>query len=49
MYLENVTGNVKISEEHTDWMWMDLDRIESLDISTSLSKLLKKNGKIVKK
>lgn len=42
MYLENVKGEVKISDEHTDWMWASLDEIRSLDISTSLKKVLEK-------
>lgn len=47
MYLDDVSGDVKISEEHTDWMWADLDKIETLKISTSLEKILKKRkGKI---
>ena len=47
MYLDDVSGDVKISEEHTDWMWADLDKIETLEISTSLEKVLKKRkGKI---
>ena len=44
MYLENVEGEVKISDEHTDWMWADLDKIKTLDISTSLEKILKKRN-----
>lgn len=47
MYLDDVSGDVKISEEHTDWMWADLEKIETLEISTSLEKVLKKRkGKI---
>ncbi len=47
MYLDDVKGEVKISEEHTDWMWADLKKIETLEISTSLKKVLKKrNGNI---
>lgn len=44
MYLENVEGNVKISEEHTDWMWASLEDIKKLEISTSLKKMLKKRN-----
>ena len=44
MYLENVQGEVKISEEHTDWMWVDLEKIKGLDISTSLKKVLEKKN-----
>ncbi len=47
MYLDDVSGDVKISEEHTDWMWADLEKIKTLNISTSLEKVLKKRkGKI---
>ena len=47
MYLVDVSGDVKISEVHTDWMWANLDKIETLEISTSLEKVLKKRkGKI---
>lgn len=42
MYLENVTGEVKISEEHTEWMWVSLEDMKNLKISTSLKKVLKK-------
>ncbi len=42
MYLENVRGDARISDEHTDWMWASLDEIKSLDISTSLKKVLEK-------
>lgn len=42
MYLDVTNGEVKISEEHTDWMWADTEKIRSLDVSTSLEKMLKK-------
>ena len=44
MYLDNVKGDVKISDEHTDWMWADLDKIKTLEISTSLKKVLEKRN-----
>lgn len=44
MYLEDVKGNVKISEEHTGFMWASLEKIKTLEISTSLEKLLKKRN-----
>lgn len=47
MYLENVEGDVKISDEHTDWMWVALDEIKSLEISTSLEKVLEKRNWIL--
>lgn len=42
MYLEDASGEVKISDEHTDWMWAGLEKIRILEISTSLKKLLEK-------
>lgn len=42
MYLENVKGKVKISDEHSDWMWASLYEIRTLNISTSLKKVLEK-------
>lgn len=42
MYLEDVKGDVKISDEHTDWMWASLEKIKTLEISTSLKKVLEK-------
>ena len=44
MYLDNVKGDVKISDEHTDWMWADLEKIKTLEISTSLKKVLEKRN-----
>ena len=47
MYLDDVEGNVKISDEHTEFMWASIEKIKELEISTSLKKLLeKKNWKI---
>ena len=42
MYLDDITGDVKISEEHTDWIWAGTEDMKGLEISTSLEKLLKK-------
>lgn len=42
MYLDDVKGEVKISDEHTDWMWASIDKIKTLEMSTSLKKVLKK-------
>ncbi len=42
MYLDDVEGNVKISDEHTEFMWASLKKIKELEISTSLKKLLEK-------
>ena len=44
MYLENIKGDVKISEEHTEFMWADLEKIRSLEISSSLKKILEKKN-----
>ena len=44
MYLEDMKGEIKISEEHTDWMWASLEKIKTLEISTSLKKVLKKKN-----
>ena len=40
MHMENIQGSVKISDEHTDWMWVKKSEIKKLDISTSLSKVV---------
>ena len=42
MHLDNVNGYVKISEEHTEFMWASIDMLKSLEISTSLKKMLEK-------
>lgn len=44
MYLEDIKGEVKISDEHTDWMWANMDTLKTLDLSTSLKKVLKKRN-----
>jgi 8-oxo-dGTP diphosphatase len=44
MYLTDVEGEVKISEEHTEFMWASIDEIKSLELSTSLKKLLEKKN-----
>ena len=44
MYLDNVKGDVEISDEHTDWMWASMDEIINLEISTSLKKVLEKKN-----
>ena len=41
--------NVKISEEHRDYSWVDIEKIKTLDITEGLEKILnKKYGKIIK-
>ena len=42
MYLTEIEGNVKISEEHTEFMWASLDELKTLEISSSLKKVLEK-------
>lgn len=42
MYLDVKEGEVKISEEHVDWMWADIEKMRTLELSTSLEKMLKK-------
>ena len=42
MYLKDIEGEVEISDEHTDWMWADIDTLKTLELSTSLKKVLKK-------
>lgn len=44
MYLSDIRGEVKISEEHTEWMWASIEKIKTLEISTSLKKVLKKRN-----
>ena len=44
MYLTGIEGEVEISEEHTEFMWADLEKIKTLQISSSLEKLLKKRN-----
>ena len=44
MYLENIDGTVKISDEHVDYMWTCLENLKTLELSTSLKKLLEKKN-----
>lgn len=47
MYSKDITGEVKISDEHDDWMWASINEIKSLDITSSLEKIIeKRNGEI---
>ena len=47
MYAKDITGDVKISDEHDEWMWAGVEEIKSLDITSSLEKIIeKKNGKL---
>ncbi len=47
MYLVDVKGEVRISDEHTEFMWASMDKIRTLEISTSLKKLLEKRDYIL--
>ena len=42
MYLDNIEGEIKISDEHTDWMWASVDKIKTLKLSSCLEKVLEK-------
>ena len=44
MYAKDITGEVKISDEHDDWMWANIDKIKSLDITPSLEKIIEKRN-----
>ena len=44
MYLDDVEGSVRISDEHTEYMWASVEKIKTLEISSSLEKLLKKRN-----
>ena len=47
MCSKDISGEVKISDEHDDWMWADINEIKSLDITSSLEKIIeKRNGKL---
>ena len=42
IYLKDLTGEVKISDEHIDWMWANIEQMKTLELSTSLKKVLEK-------
>ena len=44
MYLDDVEGSVAISEEHTEYVWASIEKIESVELSSSLKKLLEKRN-----
>ena len=44
MYLDDVEGSIRISDEHTEYMWASVEKIKTLEISSSLEKLLKKRN-----
>ena len=44
MYSKDVSGEVKISDEHDDWMWATIEEIKSLEITSSLEKIIEKRN-----
>ena len=42
MYLSDVKGSVEISDEHTEFMWASIEKIKTLELSTSFKKVLEK-------
>ena len=44
MYLDDITGDFKISDEHVDWMWATPEKLKELELSSSLEKVLKKRN-----
>ena len=42
MYLDNVEGEFKISDEHTDGRYASIDEIRTLKLSSCLEKVMKK-------
>lgn len=44
MYLDDVKGEVKISDEHTDARYASIDEIKTLTLSGCLKKVLKKKN-----
>lgn len=44
MYLKDVTGEVTISSEHENYMWVKINEMKKLDLSSSLEKILKKKN-----
>ena len=47
MHLEDVKGDVRISDEHIDWMWADIEKISELELSSSFKKFLEKRNWII--
>lgn len=42
MYLKDIEGDVKISNEHIDYIWTPVEKIKDLEITDALKKLLEK-------
>ena len=47
MYVDDGSGDVKISEEHNEFMWANIDKLKSLELSASLKKVLKKRNWVI--
>ena len=47
MYLDNVRGEVKISDEHTEWMWAPVEKIRTMKLSGCLEKVLKEKNYVI--
>ena len=37
-------GELSISDEHDNWMWANLEKIKTLELSTAFEKVLKKKN-----
>jgi 8-oxo-dGTP diphosphatase len=44
MYVIAENYNIKISNEHVDYLWIDLEEIKNLNITEGLRKVLEKNN-----
>ena len=44
MYLDDVEGDFKISDEHTDGKYASIDEIKTLTLSSCLKKVLEKKN-----
>ena len=44
MNLKDINGDVEISDEHVEWMWADTDDLKTLEISSTLKKILEKRN-----
>ena len=47
MNVNIISGDVKISDEHINFMWVKPDEIKNIDISNALKKLLDKTNWII--
>ncbi len=44
MYLKDITGEIAISYEHTEYMWAKIEDIKKLEVTNALEKLLEKRN-----